>query len=222
MCALLLLMCSMVMAVPVDFGEKASVVEPLEGYTQREATYVGIWVGTGFAGGIISAFLPSFTGTLGAAFYGFMFLGLWFCSLSSGGTVRTSVGRGLLFVGASITPGILSLFIDKMIFFITFSFGGSFIAVLGLDLYIRSGLFEGVAAFVTAGTPGDARSSEYVFDTKKQILLALSGGLGLIGLVAQWGWERWSQNRKHKQDKAKAAAATSTPAASEAHDASAH
>ncbi|KAI8845450.1 hypothetical protein BC829DRAFT_399746 [Chytridium lagenaria] len=66
-------------------GTSASFLsfEPVDGYSQRLATYVGIWVGTGLAGGIISSFLPSFTGTLGAVYYGFMFFGLWFCSLST-------------------------------------------------------------------------------------------------------------------------------------------
>ncbi|KAJ3107073.1 hypothetical protein HDU96_008032 [Phlyctochytrium bullatum] len=170
--------------------------EPKDAYGQRNALYIGIWVGTGIAGAVIFAALRNHIEPVEVGFFGFVFLGLWFCSLANGGTVRTTVARSLLFIASAVIPAVLSLFVAQLAGHIAFAFGGGFVALLGLDLLVRTGVFDAVGAFVALGPGGEKATGAYVLDARKQVVVASTAGVGLLGFIVQWGWERWARRRK--------------------------
>ncbi|KAJ3307756.1 hypothetical protein HDU76_004393 [Blyttiomyces sp. JEL0837] len=160
--------------------------EPEIGYNQREALYIAVWIGTGIAGGVLAVLMPPLAVVAACGFAGFVFLGLWFCSLESGGVLKTPVARGLFFSVVTIVPAALSFFLSDLFLNIATAFTGPFLAILGVDLFLRSGLDVGVASFVTFGKEGAMEAQRYTLDTNKEIMLGAVAAFSVLGMVFQW------------------------------------
>ncbi|KAJ3029104.1 UNVERIFIED_CONTAM: hypothetical protein HDU68_000143 [Siphonaria sp. JEL0065] len=180
--------------------------EPFDGYSQRTAVYLSVWMMTGFGGGVyhvdqtrklskqptnnekpglLFGFSPYYGHLLANSFYGLCF-GLEFLSLNSGGLFSAVLARGLFLVPFIATPLVLSYFHPKHVMSVMSGLAGGFILLLGLDLFLQQGFIAGIAAFMTFSIVGANAAAMYVFDLPKQIMISASLLLGLVAALFQY------------------------------------
>ncbi|KAI8619501.1 hypothetical protein BC830DRAFT_763202 [Chytriomyces sp. MP71] len=160
-------------------------VEPLSGYSQRAALYLAVYFITGFVGGLLFGFIPFIGHLLACAYYGLL-IGIQLLCLASGGIFSTILGRQLFLIPFVIAALLFSMYHPKHVLSALSGFSGMFIVILGIDLWAQTGLFVGVAAFMTLSEVGAWQASLYVFDQPKMIMVSVSMVFGAIAGVFQY------------------------------------
>ncbi|KAF9427604.1 hypothetical protein BGZ94_004576 [Podila epigama] len=160
-------------------------VEPREGWDKRQIIYVFSCLGGGLLFGAICWLFHRFTVWVLGALAGLM-VALYVLAWRSEGLIRNKGGRIGLLVGASVLGLLVALVMGRRILIPATALVGSYLSVIGLDLFARTGFSESIKRFFTSNDRVDYRLTTNIY-----IMLGVIGGLILLGLLFQTlSWNR--------------------------------
>ncbi|KAG9072729.1 hypothetical protein KI688_000505 [Linnemannia hyalina] len=168
-------------------------VEPQQGWNDRQIIYVFSCLGGGLLLGVICWLLNRFTVWILGALAG-LILALYILAWRSEGLIRSPGGRIGLLVGASVLGLLIALVMGRRILIPATAIVGSYITVLGVDLFARTGFSESIKSFLTNNDHVD-----YYLNTNIYIMLGVIGGLFVLGILFQTLSWRHRQQRLIEQ-----------------------
>ncbi|KAJ3130648.1 hypothetical protein HK100_007764 [Physocladia obscura] len=135
--------------------------------------------------GLLFIYAPFFGHMKACAFYG-MLTGLEFLSLQSGSLFPDAsfIGRQLFIAPFALVPVIIAYYHPKYMLCVMSGLAAPFVVALAIDLlFAQTGLFQGVASFMSAGESGATAAAAYVLTFVGAILV----GIAMVsGIVAGW------------------------------------
>ncbi|KAF9154533.1 hypothetical protein BG015_000677 [Linnemannia schmuckeri] len=164
-------------------------VEPQQGWNRRQIIYVFSCLGGGLLLGAICWLLNRFTIWILGGLAG-LTTALYILAWRSQGLIRNRGGRIGLLVGASVVGMLLALVMGRRILIPATAIVGSYISVLGLDLFARTGFSASVKNFFTNND-----RVNYRLNTNLYIMLGVIGGLIVLGTLFQMLSWRHRQQR---------------------------
>ncbi|KAI7889212.1 uncharacterized protein EV154DRAFT_604209 [Mucor mucedo] len=166
--------------------------EPLHGYPHNEVTYICVSVGLGLVGAFLFIFIYGvalyFVGGL-AGFFVAVFILSWKENL----VIQIQVARICFIGGMGVVFAIMIILLESYTIIFSTSFIGGYMFILGLDLFIHTGLIN---AFLTIFDGNKNHTNVYIIKTPTYVSLAFV----VVLTLASFGWQYyWNIITKKKQ-----------------------
>ncbi|KAI8368616.1 hypothetical protein EDC96DRAFT_504990 [Choanephora cucurbitarum] len=166
--------------------------EPLYGYPHNEIVYICVSAGIGLLGALLFIFLYG----ISLYFIGVdagIFLAVFILSWKANLVIEIKVARVCFIVGMGIVLAVLILLTETYCVIFCTAFTGAFLFILGLDLFIHTGLIN---AFLLIFDGNPNHTNVYIMRVPVYVMLAFVIFLTLVSFGWQYYWNIVSKKKE--------------------------
>ncbi|KAF9176712.1 hypothetical protein BGZ51_009773 [Haplosporangium sp. Z 767] len=160
-------------------------IEPASGWSYRQIIYLFASMAGGFVLGAFCWLFHRFTTWILSGLAGLV-VALYILAWRDGGLIHKRGGLIGLLVGATALGMILGLFLGRRVLIPASAILGAYLTIIGIDFFARTGFTESISRFFTTNP-----TTDYRLTTNLYIMLGVTGGLMLLGILFQlFAWRR--------------------------------
>ncbi|KAI8990988.1 hypothetical protein BDF20DRAFT_842072 [Mycotypha africana] len=174
--------------------------EPMYGYPHNEIVYTCVSVGIGLIGAFLFVFLYGISLYFIGGVAG-LFLAVFILSWKENLVIQIPVARICFIIGMGVIFGILLILAESYIVIFCTAFTGAYLFILGLDLFIHTGLIN---AFLSIFDGNKNHVNIYIIRMQVYVMLAFVIIIMLISFAWQYYWNVYSRKKRfgiHVEDK---------------------